>query len=227
MRQAPLGGRREFAACLRHLFCYGVVIAGRSYHGHVLKIFGGGANHGWPTNIDVLDEVFKGHARLGSSLLERIKIDHHHVNRLNTVLGHRAAVRGILAPVQNASMHLGVEGFNAPVEHLGEAGEFGNVLYADARVAQQFGGAAGGNKFHAQAGEFPGELHQSCFVGHAEDGTFDLGLGHGRASNRTECAWERQGNSISNESSDPDMRVGPQASRREDNSDEERRGRPR
>ena len=100
----------------------------------------------------------------------------------------------ILAPVQDAAVHLGMQRLHPPVEHLGEAGEFGDVLHRDAGVAQQLGGAAGRDQFHAQAGKLAGELHQSGLVGHAENGTLDfrLGRGHGRPRMNWECAWERQ-----------------------------------
>ena len=87
----------------------------------------------------------------------------------------------MLAPVQNAAVHFGMQRLDPPVEHLGKAGELGNVLHADPGIAQQLRRAAGRNQFHAQAGKFAGKFHQPCLVGHAEDGTLDfrLGRGHG------------------------------------------------
>ena len=112
----------------------------------------------------------------------------------NAVFGDGAAVRGILAPVQDASVHLGMQRLHPPVEHLGKAGELGDVFHADAGVAQQLGGAAGRDQFHAHAGEFAGKVHQSGLVSHAENGTLNLrlGRGHGRPRMEWECAWERQ-----------------------------------
>ena len=177
-----------------HLFGQRVVISRRGHNRHVLKILGGGADHRRPADIDVLDQIFKRHARLGRGFLEGVKIDHHHVDGLNAVLGNSAAVRSHSAPVQDAAVHLGMQGLHPPVEHLGKTGEFGNILHADPGVAQQLRGAAGRNQFHAHAGKFAGKLHQPRLVGHAEDGTLDLrlGRGHGRPRMNWECAWERQ-----------------------------------
>ena len=189
LRQAPLGGRGKFSAGFRHLFGDRVVVGGRSDDRHILKILGGGADHRRPADVDVLDQFFERHAWFGSGFLKGIKIHHHHVDRLNAVLGDSAAVRGILAAVQNASVHLGMQRLDAAVEHLGKAGELGDIFDLDAGVAQQFGGAAGGDQFHAQAGELAGEFHQSGFVGHAENGTLNLrlGRGHGRPRMEWEC----------------------------------------
>ena len=38
----------------------------------------------------------------------------------DAVLGDGAAVRGHLAPVQNSAVHLGMQGLDPPVEHLGK-----------------------------------------------------------------------------------------------------------
>ena len=80
--------------------------------------------------------------------------------------------------MQDAAVDFGMKGFNAAVEHFGESGEFGNVFDGDARVAQEFGGAAGRDEFDAERGEFAGEISEAGLVGDAEDGAFDLR--HGR-----------------------------------------------
>ena len=70
----------------------------------------------------------------------------------------------IVADVQNAAMHLGMQRLHAAVEHLGKAGQLGDVFHRDAGVAQQLRGASGGDQFHAHAGELARKLHQlrSC-----------------------------------------------------------------
>ena len=99
------------------------------------------------------------HSRFGCGLLEGVEIYHHHVDRLNAVLGNCTAVRGILPPMQDASVNLGVQRFDPPIEHLGEPSKFGDVFHCDAGVTQQLGCAAGRDEFDAQGGELAGELH--------------------------------------------------------------------
>ncbi len=194
LRQAPLGGRGERSARRGHLFRQRVVISGRGDDRNILEILGCRADHRGPANIDVFDQVFKRHTRLGRGFLKSVKIDHHHVDWLNAMFGDGAAVRGHLSPVQDAPVHLGMQRLDPPVEHLGKTGQLGNVLHADPGFAQQLGSAPGRNKFHTHAGKFAGKLHQPRLVGHAEDGTLYLRLGRGHGSPRMkwECAWRRQ-----------------------------------
>ena len=78
-----------------------------------------------------------------------------------------ATVLRVVADVQNAAMHLGMQRLHSSVEHLGKAGQLGDVLHRDTGVAQQLCGASGGNQFHAQASELTREVDQPGFVGDA------------------------------------------------------------
>ena len=71
-------------------------------------------------------------------------------------------------------MHFGMQRLDPPVEHLGKTGELGDVFHGNARVAQQLGGAAGGNQFHAQGCKLSGKIYQTGFVGNAEDGALNF-----------------------------------------------------
>ena len=147
-----------------------------------MKILGGGADHGGSADVDVLDQLFESHAGLGSSFFEGVEIHHDHVDRLDAVLGDGGDVRGILAAMQDASMHFGMQRLDAAVEHFREAGEFGDVFDGDAGIAQQLGRASGGDEFDAEAGELAREIDEAGLVGDAEDGALDAGsaAGHDR-----------------------------------------------
>ena len=69
-------------------------------------------------------------------------------------------------------MDFRVQRFDAAVEHFGEAGVIGHFDNRYAGVGQQFGGAAGGEDFHAEFIERLGEFDNACFVGQANKGTF-------------------------------------------------------
>ena len=112
---------------------------------------------------------------LGRSFLEGIQIDHHHVDRFNTVFRHRGPVRRILAPMQDASVHVGMECFNSPIEHLGKSGEFRNILHANPGIPQKFCSPSGRNELYAHTLELAGKVNQSCLVGDTENGTLDFG----------------------------------------------------
>ena len=114
------------------------------------------------------------HARFGGRLLEGIKIHHNHVDGLDSVLGDRGAVRGIGSAMEDPAVNFGVQRLDPAVQHLGEAGDFGNVFDRNAGIAQQLGRAAGGDEFDAHMGELAGEIRQAGLVGHAENGALNF-----------------------------------------------------
>ena len=82
-------------------------------------------------------------------------------------------VLGVVADVEDAAVDLGVEGLDAAVEHLGEAGEVADVADLEAGVAEGFGGSSGGDEFYTVRGEGAGEVDEAGLVGYGEQGTVD------------------------------------------------------
>ncbi len=162
----------------------GLIVSWGSDDGDIVKILGGGADHGWSADVDVLDQLFKSHAWLGGSLLERVEIHHDHVDRLDAVLGDGTDVRRNLAAMQNASMNFRMQRLDPAVEHFREAGEFGDVFNGDAGIAQQLGRASGGDEFDAEAGELAREVDEAGLVGDAKDGALDAGSAAGHEKPR-------------------------------------------
>ena len=106
-------------------------------------------------------------------LFEGVEVDYDHVDGLDFVFGDGGYVVGVVADVEDSAVDLGVEGFDAAVEHLGEAGEVGDVADGEAGFAEGFGGAAGGDEFDVVGGEGAGEVDEACFVGDGEEGSAD------------------------------------------------------
>ena len=84
-------------------------------------------------------------------------------------------VLGIFAAMKDSAVDLGVQRFHAAIEHLGEAGEIGDVFDRDPGIAQKLGGAASGDEFDSQGGELAGEVGQAGFIGDAENCALDAG----------------------------------------------------
>jgi hypothetical protein len=124
---------------------------GVGQHAHVLPVLGGAAHHGGAADVDVLDRVFQRATGLGHGGFKRVEVDHQQVDGVDAVVLQRRHVLGHIAPRQQAAMHLGVQGLDAAVQHLGEAGDFGHLGHGQALVGQQLGGAAGGDELDAQA----------------------------------------------------------------------------
>ena len=78
------------------------------------------------------------------------------------------------AHVEDGSVNFGMEGFDPAIEHLGEAGEVADIAHIQPCVAQHSRGTAGGDQLHALGSKPPGKFDQPCFVGDAQDGTFDF-----------------------------------------------------
>jgi len=149
-------------------FGEGDVVAGLGDDGYVLEVLGGGADHGWAADIDVFDEMAEGDIGLRCSLFEGVEVDDDHVDGHDAVLGDGGFVLGFASDVEQAAVNSGVEGFDAAVEHFGEAGEVADVFDFEAGVAEGAGGAAGGDELHAEAGERLREGDETGFVGDAE-----------------------------------------------------------
>ena len=106
-------------------------------------ILGRSAHHRRTADIDVLDGVVERATGLGHRLAEGIEIHHHQIDGRDAMLRHDRQMAGQIAPAENAAMHLGMQGLDAAVEHLGKAGVVRDVGDVESGVAQQLGGAAG------------------------------------------------------------------------------------
>ena len=71
-------------------------------------------------------------------------------------------------------MHLGMQGLDPAVEHFGEAGVVRDVGDVEPGVAQQLGGAAGGEQFDPELGEPAGKIHRAALVGNADERLCDF-----------------------------------------------------
>ena len=120
--------------------------------------------------------------RLRHGLLERIQIDHHHVDVRDVVLFQGFHVLRKIAPRQNAAVHFRMERLDAAVQHFGKAGVVGHFGDLDAVVGQQFGGAAGGQDIDAHRGQRAREFENAGFIGDGDEGLFD----HGKANEKLE-----------------------------------------
>ncbi len=141
--EAPARGMGEGTGVSRELGDEGGVVGGGADDGNVLKVFCRRAEHGWAADVDVFDEFGRGDARLGGGFLKGVEVDDDHVDRLDRMGLDRGGVFGVAANVENAAVDLRVECFDAAVEHLGEAGEIGDVADGEPGLAKHLRGAAG------------------------------------------------------------------------------------
>ena len=71
-------------------------------------------------------------------------------------------------PEEQPAVDFRVQGLHASAQHLGPAGEIGNVPYRDSRFAQQLGGSAGGENLDLQRCQALGKFHNPGLVKHTD-----------------------------------------------------------
>ena len=81
-------------------------------------IFSGGAQHGWPANIDVFYRVGKRAVRLGNGLTERVKVDDQQIDAIDLMFFESRHVRIAIPSSKQSAMNLRMQRFNAAIEDL-------------------------------------------------------------------------------------------------------------
>ncbi len=107
---------------------------------------------------------------LGHRLDEGVEVDDDEVDGRDALALQLLAVRGEVAAGEDAAVDDGVQGLDAAVEDLGEAGEVGDGLGGDAGGVEGVVGAAGAVDLDAEVDEAAGEVDESGLVGNAKDG---------------------------------------------------------
>ena len=146
---------------------------------HVAKILGGRAHQAGPADVDLLDQVVEGQVRARRGPGERIQVDRHQVDWRDAMRCERREIVGAMTPREDPAVHLRVQGLDAPVHHLGEAGHLGDADHAKARLSQRLRGAAGRHQLPSACLQGARKRDQTGFVGHTQQCTqtrSELGL---------------------------------------------------
>ena len=137
------------AVVVAHVLEHDFVIRRIDDHGDRFVILRRAADHGGPADVDILDRFGQGDVRLGDRFLERIKIHHHQIDRLEPALLRFGDVPWIVALIEQAAVHARVQGFDPALQHFRKRGETGNVAHRNFFFPKQFRRAAGGNDIDA------------------------------------------------------------------------------
>jgi len=134
-------------------------------------------------DVDHLDRLFERAVRLGDRFFERVQVDHHHVDRLDALLGELAHVVGVVAIGEDGRVDPGMQRFYAAVEHLGEAGDLLDEGDREARFAEVPGRAAGRDELDAELlDEGSGEVGDARLVINGDECPFDPDVRHDEGS---------------------------------------------
>src|SRR5690606_19585395 len=107
------------------------VIALVDDHGYGSVVLGGGPDHGWSADVDVLDAVVKRSA-LRQRLLERIEIDDQEVDGFDAMRLCRRDMLLVAAHGEQAAVDRRVQRLHAAIEHLGKPGHIRYVPHDEA-----------------------------------------------------------------------------------------------
>ena len=80
---------------------------------------------------------------LGGRLLEGVEIDGYQIDKLNPLRLHLLLVLRIRAHGEQSTVHFGMKGLDAPVEHFRKSRKFGDVADLQPLFAQEAGCPAG------------------------------------------------------------------------------------
>lgn len=117
--------------------------AGDDGHGRV--VLGGGTDHRRTADVDLLDALVGRRAR-GDGLAERVEVDDDEVERLDAELGELLTVAVEPQVGEDARVDLRVQGLDAAVQALGEAGQLLDLGDGDAGRGDLRGGGPGGDE---------------------------------------------------------------------------------
>src|SRR5690606_33049567 len=144
------------------------VVVGVHHNTHVRAVLGGRADHGGATDVDVFNRQWPVGIRLGHGGGERIQIHHHQINGVDAVFSHHIIV--LTTTTQYTTVNFRVQGFYPAIHHFREAGVVRHFYGGNLIVDQQLISTAGGQDFHAGGVQSLGEVDDTGFVGHADQG---------------------------------------------------------
>ena len=169
LRQSAPQGQRQRAAVGVKIGENRAVIGAVDHHRDIAMVLGGGADHGRAADVDVLDAVLVNlSCRDGG--LERVEVDDQKIDRRDAVGQHGRLMLRVRPHPQKAAVNGRMQRLDAPVHHLREAGEVGDLLHGQARVGERLMRAAGRDEGDPALAQRARERDKSGLVGYGQKG---------------------------------------------------------
>ncbi len=159
------GRQREPAVGLAQLGKHWLVVGGVDDDGGEGAVLRGRADHRGAADVDVLDRLGRRGVAAGNRALEGVEVHADEVDRLDLVLGRRAQMLLVIAQREQPCVEAGVQGLDAPVHHLGEAGEVLDGAHRQPGCGELACGAAGRDELDAELGQSAGEVDDPGLLG--------------------------------------------------------------
>ena len=156
----------QLAVIVLHFADHGLIVGRIDYNRHIFVIFGSRTNHGWATNIDVLNGCWQVTVGICHCRRKRIQVYHDHINWLYIMFLHNGVI-GAATP-QNPTVHFRVQGLYSAIHHLGEAGVIGHFGNGDIIFAQQAKSATSGQYLYAHLSQGAAKFYNAGFIGNTD-----------------------------------------------------------
>mmetsp|Transcript_37656 Transcript_37656/g.83841 ORF Transcript_37656/g.83841 Transcript_37656/m.83841 type:complete len:546 (+) Transcript_37656:764-2401(+) len=163
------------------------VVGGVHHHSHVGHVLRSSADHGGAADVNVLHTHLEGRGRVGGDgLAEGVQVHNHHVDRLDLVLLNGGHVLLLVTDGEDAAMHSWVQGLDAAIQHLWEAGHLLHLLDRNALLLDGGGCAAGGDDVKTQVMQALDQHIQVGLIRNRDQGSAASGHG-GNSSSAAGC----------------------------------------
>ena len=151
LREPETGGGADAAVIGLEFGQHRLVVGRIAQHGHGRMIFSGGAQQRGAADVDIFERLGEAATGPRHGGLKGVQVDHEQIDRADAMRPHDGVIRA--APPQQAGMDARVQGLDAAVHHLREAGIVGDFSHPDIMFGQQAGRAARGQNFNLQRGQ--------------------------------------------------------------------------
>ena len=135
-------------------------------------VLGRGADHGRPTDVDLLDAVLHTGAG-GDRVGEGVEVDDDEVEGGDLQLLELAHVVGQAGVGEDAGVDARVQGLDPSVEALGEAGQVLDLGHGQPQAGDGGGGPTGRDELDAGLGQATDEVLEAGLVVDGDEGTAD------------------------------------------------------
>ena len=160
-----------------HGFEDGFVVGRVDDDGDGAMVFGGGPEHGGAADVDVLDGFFHGDIGFSDGGFERVEVYDDEIDGEDPVLVGGLGVFVVIADPEQAAVDFWVQGFDAAVHHLWEAGVIGDLAGGDIVLVEKIERSSGGDDFDAHFDEGFGEVDETGFIGDGDESPLDFHVG--------------------------------------------------
>ncbi len=168
LHQAEPEVERRSARSL-HLREHARVVRRIDHHQDIPEVLGRRPHQARAADVDLFDQGVEGGLGILRRPGKRVEIDDDQVDRRDAVPGDRLEVVGPVPARQDAAVDVGMEGLDAAVHHLREAGDVGDTDDRQSGLGEGPGGPPGRNQLDPEGGQAAGKIDQAGFLRNAQN----------------------------------------------------------